>query len=112
MQMRHTSEAFFTGARELRLTPLWAKLARMHRQKVGVPSLAIKSPIRDRAQRSLSHGGGIEGIFYALMASAGIGLVVTLLIAGMRTAESNALRHARETGPAVLGGRASELGTN
>ena len=74
--------------------------------------MAIDTQISDRARRSLSHGGGIEGILFTLIAGAGIGLVVVLLIVGLRTAESNATRDTREGRTAVRGDQASELGTN
>lgn len=48
----------------------------------------------DRARRALSHGGGIDSILFLLLAAAGIGVVVMLIVAGLQSAEASATRDA------------------
>lgn len=65
----------------------------------------------ERARRALSHGGGIDGILFLLVAGAGIVVVVGLLIFGLSAAESNAERDAEIT-PSTRSTDKSEIGTN
>lgn len=65
----------------------------------------------ERARRALSHGGGIDGILFMLMAGAGIMMVVGLLIFGLSAAESNAERDAKKT-PNTGRTKSPEIGTN
>lgn len=56
--------------------------------------MALDTMTNDRARRALSHGGGIDGILFLLMAAAGIGMVVMLIVAGLQSAEASATRDA------------------
>lgn len=66
---------------------------------------------KERARRAMSHGGGIDGILFALMAGAGIVVMVALLVFGFSTAEDSAERDV-EHATAVENGKSSEMGTN
>ena len=65
----------------------------------------------ERARRALSHGGGIDGILFMLLAGAGIVMVVGLLILGLNTAKSNAERDAEMTPSSGMNDK-TEFGTN
>ena len=65
----------------------------------------------ERARRALSHGGGIDGILFLLVAGARIVIVVGLLKFGLSAAESNAERDAEIT-PSSRNSDQSEIGTN
>ena len=67
--------------------------------------------INERARRALSHGGGIDGILFMLLAGAGIAVMVGLLMFGLSAAESNAERDAKQT-PTNGSRDSSEIGTN
>jgi hypothetical protein len=56
--------------------------------------LALDTMTTDRARRALSHGGGIDGILFLLLAAAGIGTVIMLIVAGLQSAEASATRDA------------------
>ncbi len=51
----------------------------------------------ERVRRALTHGRGIDGILFTLVAGAVIVAVVGLLIFGLSAAESNAERDAEHT---------------
>jgi hypothetical protein len=74
-------------------------------------TMSYDSTTNERARRALSHGKGIDGILFMLMAGTVILIVVGLLIFGLSTAESNAERDA-EIGPSASMTDKSELGTN
>ena len=65
----------------------------------------------DRTRRALSHGRGIDGIFSILLAGVGIGILVILVVAGLRTAETQATQ---DTGGIHATGndQSSEIGSN
>lgn len=56
--------------------------------------MALDTMTTDRARRALSHGGGIDSILFLLLAAAGIGMVVVLIVAGLQSAEASATRDA------------------
>lgn len=64
-----------------------------------------------RTRRALTHGGGIDGIFFMLLAAVGIGLVVVLLVVGLRTSETQATRIKAET-HTTGSDKPSDLGSN
>lgn len=66
---------------------------------------------KDRARRALTHGRGIDGVLYALLAVAGIGMVGIVLVAGLRTAETQAERDAGQSSPRAAS-KSSEIGEN
>ncbi len=77
----------------------------------GVFAVSYDAMTKDRARLALSHGGGIDAILFALLAGAGIVVVVALLVFGFRTAERNAERDAEQT-KTVETGNSTEMGTN
>ncbi len=66
---------------------------------------------KERARLALSHGGGIDSILFALLAGAGIVVVVALLVFGFSTAERNAELDAKQTSREI-NGNSTEMGTN
>ena len=75
------------------------------------PTVSYDSTTNERARLALSHGRGIDGILFLLIAGAGIVIVVGLLIFGLSAAESNAERDAEIT-PTSRNSDKSEIGTN
>lgn len=56
--------------------------------------MALDTMTTNRARRAMSHGGGIDSILFLLLAVAGIGMVVILIVAGLQSAEASATRDA------------------
>ena len=73
--------------------------------------MSLATLTQDQRRRALSHGRGIDGIVFMLMAAAGIALVVVLLIAGLQTAEKQAKREAAQS-RSPQANSASEIGAN
>jgi len=71
--------------------------------------VALDNLTTDRARRALSHGGGIDGILFMLLAGAGIGLAVVLIVAGLQTAETQATRAAGQS-QSTMNRQAAEIG--
>ena len=71
--------------------------------------LALNTMTTDRARRALSHGGGIDSILFLLLAGAGIGMIVLLIMAGLQTAEASATRDAG-TSPHSMNIKSAEIG--
>lgn len=71
--------------------------------------LAIDTLTTNRARRALSHGGGIDGVLFLLLAAAGIGMVVVLIVAGLQSAEASATRDAGAVHPA-MNSKSAEIG--
>lgn len=59
-------------------------------------SVALDTLTTTRARRALSHGGGIDTIVFLLLAAAGVGMLVVLIVAGLQKAETNATQAAHE----------------
>lgn len=77
----------------------------------GVFAVSYDSLTKERIRLALSHGGGIDSILFALLAGAGIVVVVVLLVFGFSTAENNAERDAKQA-KTVENGNSAEMGTN
>jgi hypothetical protein len=71
--------------------------------------VALDTMTTDRARRALSHGGGIDSILFLLLAVAGIGMLVMLIIAGLQSAEASATRDAGAASRSMAS-QAAELG--
>ena len=71
--------------------------------------LALNTMTTDRARRALSHGGGIDSILFLLLAAAGVGMIVLLIMAGLQTAEASATRDAG-TSPRNMNTKSAEIG--
>ena len=74
--------------------------------------MALDTLTSDRARRALSHGQGIDGILLSLIAVAGVGVVIFLLVAGLQTAETRATRSANVNHQISAENQSSEIGTN
>ena len=71
--------------------------------------MALDTLTTDRARRALSHGGGIDGILFSLLAAAGIGMVVVLIVIGLQSAETSATRATGASQPS-MNAKSAEIG--
>lgn len=53
-------------------------------------AVALDSLTNQRIRKSLTHGGGIDGVLFTILAGVGIVTAILILIAGLQTAENKA----------------------
>jgi hypothetical protein len=73
--------------------------------------LSLDTLTTARARRALSHGGGIDGVLFMLIAAVGVGLVVVLVMVGLQTAETQAEKATGQSRMSAAQIKSSEIGS-